>query len=84
MILLDTNPDVEHDSDSLDAASDSEIVRDGYIVSTVQCQIPYVDMWHSSVLPYVQRDTPSLNCDQSPSKPDLTFVQVRVAYPCLT
>ena len=58
-----------------DVASDDE-VREGYIVSTGHCQIPDVDLWHSSVLPYVKKNTPSLSCSETLAKPDLTYVEV--------
>ena len=58
-----------------DVASDDE-VREGYIVSTGHCQIPDVDLWHSSVLPYVKKNTPSLSCSETLTKPDLTYVEV--------
>ncbi|XP_067948485.1 uncharacterized protein [Watersipora subatra] len=48
---------------------------DGQAVHTSQCFIPDVELYHSSVSKYLRRDTPSLRCDRTKHKPDLTFVK---------
>lgn len=43
------------------------------------CHIPYVNPWHESVLAFVEAGTPSLACNETDGRPDLTYVEVGIS-----